>query len=118
MKTSQIKQIIKEEIEAILKEQMPFSLGKSSAAEPDKPMEVDFMIAVNNPKDAKTKMAYFNEELKAKGIDPISYEYVGIIIHKPTYNQMNNLIKSNTFSRGDYDQMGRIAPVDISVKSA
>jgi len=97
MKKSQLKKLIKEEIN--------FILGPSPGGDPDKPMEDSFYIQFKDPVNAERIIQQVNNQLESDGFEPIDYENIGIVFPNPTNQQMSAIIKA--FDKNSISGMGR-----------
>jgi len=98
MKKSQLKKMIKEEIN--------FALGSTIHGDPDKPMDQDFTIVFKNPMQAEMMLDKISEELQAEGLNPLEYENLGVVFKTPSNQQMSRVLK--TFNNSDIESMGRL----------
>jgi len=104
MKKQDLQKLIREEAQKILKEKINFSIG--SEANPDKKMKDSFSMQFKSPMKAVNTLTKLSDKLKEEGFGELDFEYVGIVINKPTANQMNAILKA--FNQDDIDGMGRI----------
>ena len=97
MKKSQLRKLIKEEIN--------FILGPMPGGDPDKHLSENFYITFKNPGDAEGRIEMVNDTLKESGLDPIEYENIGIVFPNPTNQQMSAVLRA--FKDADITGIGR-----------
>ena len=111
MKLSKLKQIIKEETAAVVKqkavnEKLNFVLGPTIHGDPNKPMKDDFKIAFKDPRKAIMTIMQVNKDLESRGLKPVDYDNVGIVFRKPSNQQMQFIL--NAFNSEDVESVGRV----------